>query len=242
MARRRVAALAAAVSVALAGSAFAGCSTDDPDTGSTQTAAGDSGATGKGNASATKDAPQQDDWYTKSFGSFAATRKSGTSDSVVGLPKGAKAGIVKATYRGSSNFVIQALDSSNQPTVDLLVNTIGNYAGTTAYGLSDLGEAAKLKVTAKGAWTLVISPIANAKTLPESGKGDGVYRFDGSATTWKITNKGEGNFVVNQVSDDLIPNLAVNEIGNYKGDVPASSGPSVVTVTSDGVWTIRGGS
>ncbi|MGC5167828.1 hypothetical protein [Luteimicrobium sp. DT211] len=38
------------------------------------------------------------------------------------------------------------------------------------------------------------------------------------------------------------PNLAVNEIGSYKGDVPALKGPSVVTVTSDGVWTIRGGS
>jgi hypothetical protein len=36
-----------------------------------------------------------------------------------------------------------------------------------------------------------------------------------------------------------MPNLMVNEIGSYQGTVPAVAGPSVVTVTADGRWSIK---
>jgi hypothetical protein len=250
MVQRRILAAVAAATIVLAAPALTACSSDDSGSGSgsTSTAAGHSGAGGGGSTgkaapaktpAAKKAAPAQSDWYTKEWGTFATSKKAGRSAAVVALPKGAKAGMVKMTYHGSSNFSVEVLDSSNQSTGDLLANTIGSYAGTSAFGLSDLGKPVKLKVSASGPWTISIAPISSAKSLPKAGRGDGVYRYDGKATTWKISNKGDGNFTVDQVSDDLIPNLAVNEIGNYKGDVPAVDGPSVVTVASDGTWTIR---
>jgi hypothetical protein len=35
-----------------------------------------------------------------------------------------------------------------------------------------------------------------------------------------------------------MPKLMVNEIGKYKGTLPANAGANVVTIQSDGSWTI----
>jgi hypothetical protein len=176
--------------------------------------------------------------YDEQFGTFAAVKKTGRGDSTIKLPSGATAGLVTATHKGSSNFAIEVLDAKNQ-TVDLLVNEIGRYAGTTAFGLSTFGdEPAKLKVQADGSWTVAITPISSAKGLSAktSGKGDTVLTYGGDAQDWKITHKGSSNFVVTQVTD--FPDLLVNEIGNYSGVVPMTAGPSVVTIQADGAWTM----
>jgi hypothetical protein len=34
-----------------------------------------------------------------------------------------------------------------------------------------------------------------------------------------------------------MPNLAVNEIGDYSGTVPFDAGPSVIQIGADGKWT-----
>lgn len=174
------------------------------------------------------------------YGSFEALTKSGSGPSVVKLPKGAKAGMVTATHKGSSNFAVTALDSSNQPTGDLLVNEIGRYSGTTSYGLSSMGDAAKLKVDANGSWKLTIVPLSKASilALPASGSGDRVFIYAGDAADWRITHKGRSNFAVIQYAG-MFPNLMVNEIGAFKGTVPANDGPNVVTIGADGAWTIK---
>lgn len=182
--------------------------------------------------------------FDKKYGSFAPTAHSGTSDSVVPIPTGAKAGLVTATYAGTANFSIEGLDAENQTTADLLVNTVGAYSGTTAFGFGlSTTPPVNLKVTATGAWTLKIAPISTAPTLasPATGKGDAVYLWKGKATTWTITNAGgEGNFIVDKNGSGglfAIPNL-VNEIGAYHGSVPVAKGPAVTTIQSDGTWTI----
>ena len=145
------------------------------------------------------------------------------------------------THRGSSNFAVNVLDSSNQPTGDLLVNEIGSYSGTTAYGLTSLtGDSVKLKVTADGRWTIKIAPVASAPLLgaDATGRGDKVFRYDGAAADWAISHKGSANFVINQIGG-FFPNLAVNEIGSYKGVVPLTDGPSVITVMADGSWSLK---
>lgn len=175
------------------------------------------------------------------WGSFKTVSQGGSGASVVTLPKKAKYGIVTATYSGTDNFSIQGLDKANQPTLDLLVNTIGDYAGTTAFGLTSagLGNPTKtLQITATGPWTLKIAPIKKAPKLTTSGTHDGVFRYDGKATTWTIANQGEANFVVTQYTEGPMPSQAVNEIGNYTGTVPAMAGPSVVVVQSDGTWSV----
>ena len=65
-----------------------------------------------------------------------------------------------------------------------------------------------------------------------------MYLYDGDAADWAIQHSGSKNFSVAQYGE-TIPNLMVNEIGSYKGTVPAVGGPSVVTITADGKWTIK---
>lgn len=181
--------------------------------------------------------------YDAAYGTFAPVNQTGTGDSVIALPAGAKAGIVTASHQGSSNFVLSVLDASNQPTGDLLVNTIGNYAGVTAYGMNSIGgEGVNIQVKADGAWNVTISPVsaAPALTLPGGATGDQVYKYDGAAGNWTFTNQGQSNFVVTQYGGAM-PNLAVNTIGAYSGKVPMFAGPTVITVKSDGAWTVTAG-
>ncbi|MBI4898863.1 MAG: TM2 domain-containing protein [Actinobacteria bacterium] len=180
--------------------------------------------------------------FTDQFGTFAAISKSGSGSSVIPVPSGAKAGILTATYSGSANFVISVLDANNQSTGDLLVNTIGKYSGTTAFGLSSFGgEPAKFKIEASGPWTVNIQSIASAPALalPATDKGDKVFIYTGQADSWAITNNSKGNFVV--TLDGKMPDLLVNEIGNYSGTVPVTRGPAILSVQSDGAWTISKG-
>ncbi|WP_406833247.1 hypothetical protein ABEG17_14955 [Pedococcus sp. KACC 23699] len=178
--------------------------------------------------------------YNDTYGSFANLSRRGRGDAIVKLPRGADAGIVTFSHQGSSNVAASVLDSSNQPTGDLLVNEIGNYSGVTAFGLHDFGgDPVKIKITADGTWTMKISPIALAPVLSKSASasGDKVFRYDGEGSDWAIAHKGSSNFAVIQVGG-LLPNVAVNEIGSYKGVVPFTEGPSVVSVTADGHWTM----
>jgi hypothetical protein len=118
--------------------------------------------------------------FDKKYGSFAPTAHAGTSDGVVPVPTGAKAGLVTATYTGADNFSIEGLDAENQ-TGELLVNTIGAYTGTTAFGFDFNSAPVNLKVTGSGPWTIKIAPISTAPTMasPATGKGDAVYLWKG---------------------------------------------------------------
>ena len=178
-------------------------------------------------------------WADDSFGTFAVISESGTGDNIVTLPEGVTAGIVTATHDGGSNFVVNALDSSNTPTGDLLVNTIGAYTGTAVYGFSALSDATALEVKADGNWTITISPISAAPELVASGSGDGVYLFAGSAGKLTATHDGSSNFIVMEETGDAFSiGLLVNDIGAYSGTVPLSAGPSVISVKADGAWTL----
>ena len=180
-------------------------------------------------------------YYDTNYGSFEAFTTSGTGDSVIALPAGVTAGVVTATHQGSSNFVLNVINAANEPTGDLLVNEIGNYSGTTIYGLLGFGDpGTNLQVSADGAWTVTISPVSSAPefTLPASGTGDAVYLYNGDASAWTITHDGSSNFVVLQYADSSMPNLAVNEIGAYSGKVPMLAGPSVLHIGADGAWTV----
>lgn len=176
--------------------------------------------------------------YDEAFGAFAAATKTGRGDGIVTVPAAAKAAVVRATHKGSSNFSIQALDKSNQQ-VDLLVNTIGAYTGTTSLGLQRVSEEppSKLKVSADGSWTVTLTPIGTAPawTTSMKSKGDGVFRYELPAADWKLTHAGQSNFSVNTYGSDT-PDLLVNEIGKYNGVVPVREGPQIVVVQADGSW------
>lgn len=178
------------------------------------------------------------DWADSSYGTFTPVTQTGTGDGLVTLPAGAKAGIVTATYQGADNFSVTVLDASNQSTGQLLVNTIGSYTGTTAYGFNTLGTGVTLQVSGSGSWTVTISPVSAAPALPASGTGDGVFLYSGAAARLSATHDGSANFAVLEETDDPFHfGLLINEIGAYSGTVPLSAGPSVISITADGNWT-----
>ncbi|WP_166879159.1 hypothetical protein [Salinibacterium sp. ZJ450] len=180
-------------------------------------------------------------WADDKYGTFETMTQSGTGDSVVALPEGVDAAMVTATHDGSRNFAVQAITPANEPTMDLLVNTIGAYSGVTAYGLNgNLGDAANnLKVTADGNWTITIAPLSTAPELGASGAGDAVFLYSGGAANAAITHDGSRNFSFTEHTDAAFNfGLLVNEIGAYSGTVPMSAGPSVINVDADGNWTV----
>lgn len=209
------------------------------------TRGGNTPATESSSNSTSSDTPVSEEastsnWFAENYPSFTGADFTGKGDDVQDLPVGATSGIIIATHKGGSNFVIEVIDDTNSM-VDLSVNEIGNYAGTTAYGLTSFGgEAKKLKITADGTWAIQVVPFSDAPALPSSGKGDGVFKYEsGDAPTWTINHKGKGNFSVAEYADSVILGLLVNEIGNYSGKVPAYGGPAIVVVTADGTWTIE---
>lgn len=175
--------------------------------------------------------------FVEQYGTFEPVSLSGTGDMVIPVP--ALVGIVGATHSGSANFSISGLDANNQSTGELLVNAIGAYSGTTAFGLSAFADTVNLQLSADGAWTVTIAPIAAAPALvlPATSTGDGVFLYDGAASMWAMTHAGSSNFAVVEYGG-MFPNLMVNEIGVYSGTVPAQAGPSVIEVSADGAWSI----
>jgi hypothetical protein len=181
---------------------------------------------------------------TVEFGdAFEAFTESGSGDATIDLPEGVTTGMVTASHDGDSNFSINMLDAGNQPTLDLLVNTIGSYAGTTAFGMHDLSEdPVRLQVSADGDWEITVASLNDAPVmeLPVDGDGDAVYRYEAVAADWALAHEGDANFIVTYfVNDDLMSGFPlVNEIGPYDGTVPVIDGVGIVTIVADGSWTI----
>lgn len=183
--------------------------------------------------------PTVNSWADDTFGAFAPVTETGTGDNIVSLPAEATAGIVTANHSGSRNFALSILDASNASTGELLVNTIGDYSGTTIYGINSFGAGKTIKVTADGDWKLTISPISSAPALASSGAGDAVYLYDGDAAKLAVSHDGQRNFVVMEETGEAFSmGLLVNEIGPYSGTVPLGAGPSVIAVQADGNWTL----
>ena len=185
------------------------------------------------------DAAKAASWADKTFGTFVPVTQTGTGDNLITLPAGATAGIVTATHDGTSNFSITVLNAANESTGDLLVNTIGAYSGSSAYGFNSFSDGVTLQITADGNWNVNIAPISAAPALVASGARDGVFLYSGSAGKLTATHDGGSNFVVQEETGKAFSiGLLVNEIGPYSGTVPLSSGPSVITVGAGGNWTL----
>ncbi|WP_219993276.1 TM2 domain-containing protein [Cryobacterium arcticum] len=183
-------------------------------------------------------------WAEEKYGVFDVVSETGSTDTIIDLPASAAAGLVRATFEGTANFSVQGLDADNQPTADLLVNSIGAYTGTSAYGLfGDLGETVvALKVTANVPWTIDVGPISYAADPAAVGFGDDVFLYGGEASKLTLTHDGSANFTVMEFTDNAMGMaLLVNEIGAYEGTVPLSGGPSVIRFTADGNWTAEQG-
>ena len=226
-------------SVSGGGNATVPTSAGDPATSSAPVAAEKTPAPEKTPIPAEKPVKTVQSWADSAFGTFAPVTQAGKGDNIITLPTGAKAAIVTATHDGSSNFSLSVLDASNASTGELLVNTIGAYNGTTAYGFTAFGKGTTIQVTADGNWTIVISPVSAAPALVPAGIGDSVLLYSGQAGKLAATHDGSRNFTVTEQTNKVLHfGLLINEIGTYSGTVPLSSGPSVIVVGADGNWTL----
>ena len=171
------------------------------------------------------------------LGEFPVLEVSGTGADVFDVPSEIIYGAIEATHSGTSNFIVEGLDSANE-TTDLFVNEIGSYSGTVPYGLGSRDGTIRISVDADGQWELRIKPLYTQPPLPESGTGSGVYLFDGEAPIFEISHRGESNFIVQQIPLEGRGQLLVNEIGNYSGSVPGVGGKSLIIVEADGSWEI----
>lgn len=176
------------------------------------------------------------EWADATYGTFEPVTASGSGPTLVPLPA-ATAGLVTATYDGDGYFGITALDTAGEMS-ELLVNTGGPYAGTTAFGLLSPGLGTTLEVTADGPWSLQIAPVSTAPALVPSGTGDTVLLYEGAEQTMTVTHDGE-LLALWQAAE--FPDLLLSEIGPYSGTTTFLSGRSVVSVGADGAWTLTPG-
>lgn len=157
------------------------------------------------------------------------------------LPKGT-AYKVTFTYGGKGNFIVNFITDER---TELLVNSIGSYAGTTL--LSDGSDAVPLgifDIRAEGNWTITVSTVTNLSTNSVTSIGDkvsGVFNLPGTGTTVSINNTGISNFIVWAHYSDGTSQLLVNNIGAYSGQAVLNNPKKTncyLEVKSDGQWTV----
>lgn len=147
---------------------------------------------------------------------------------------------IKFTHQGRRNFVVKIYkaDGSGE---DLLVNTIGNYAGARPV----IGDTPYfLEIDADGAWTATVEPLGfdDGYAGGAEGSGDGaspLFTPQSGAVPFTFTHNGDRNFAVwlrCAGGDDLLQ----NEIGAFQGQavVRFTEGPCFWDVTADGAWSI----
>jgi hypothetical protein len=181
------------------------------------------------------------DWAADTYGTFSATiDEFGDGDATITLPVGATAAQVMVEQPGPGALKIQAFDAKDQPASDVLVDTTGEYNGTTAYGLDgdSSDPAVTLKVEADGEWRVLVVPIHYALDLFDASSGDGVFLYGGPEESLAVTHDGSGAFVVLEHVDGE-SNVLVDEVGPFEGVVPISAGPSVISVVADGAWEAK---
>jgi hypothetical protein len=181
-------------------------------------------------------------WAQTQFSTFAPFRVDGTGDSAITLPPEVVSGALTVSHDGSGPFAIVALDDSGAPTGERIVDAVGDYAGVVPYGLHGVGAVAKsLTVTSDGSWSISFAPISSIPTitLPSTGSGDKVFRYDGRAGDWMITNTGPDGktFEVRQYYGDIAFDSAYSGEVACSGRGPVNAGPSIIVVTSSGDWT-----
>ncbi len=163
----------------------------------------------------------------------------GSGDDVVEVPAGNTAFILIAGHDGRRNFIVHALDA-NLEYLDSAVNEIGPYIGTTLvnkYG--DPADIRYFEVQADGNWQLELVGIDRVPTVSEpsfQGQGSQVLLYTGTGGIFTIDHQGESNFIVHFISADNSDGV-VNEIGNYSGRKPIASGPALLEINADGMWS-----
>jgi hypothetical protein len=166
----------------------------------------------------------------------------GSGDATVALPASVgQPALLHARYRGSSTFVVRALDA-NGDDVSVLVNSLGNYEGTVPVGFVNATGlvTTQLHVSTTGPWHLDLAPPSLAPTLAPpgvSGTGDAVLAYQGAGVTAHVEIVERAPFEIETFSRGAVTILAHRK-GPFSGDVALPAGPAFVSVTTPGKWSM----
>lgn len=177
---------------------------------------------------------------TVEMGVFETFTQEGNGDDTITLPPGAAYGIVTFTFTGDGFFFLRSVDETGAPSGGLWVASGSGYTGTSVFGLGYSMPPSALAVTATGEWTATVSPVSEAPmlTLPASGHRDAVYRYDGEDQDASVTSmSATGGITVTAYYRGGEEDYLVMEDTDATTDV-VLKGPSMIAVTTDGLWTI----
>lgn len=152
------------------------------------------------------------------------------------------AAIATIAHRGSSNFAVKSIAADGSSN-GLLVNEIGNYAGTVLFDTSISEHSVAFDVEADGSWTILIQHPSKARRWDGrsalTARGDSVLFISPAVSGFlsvTASHRGSSNFAVRAYGDQR--SLLVNEIGRFSGRVLVPSGTLLLEVTADGDWSV----
>jgi hypothetical protein len=184
-------------------------------------------------------------WATSLFGTFAPLTAAGTGDSHVAVPKGVKGALLTVTNNGADDqdFKVEVYNQFGKP-MSTLIDTVGDYQGTVAYGLSSqLGATpTTILITSSGNWSVEFAPVASASMELGQGSSNDVILYGGESGPLTVQSLTSGAFTLTTYSgNNPTPNLLTTQTGWWTGQVTIPAGPLVLVVGSDGAWNLQVG-
>mgnify|MGYP003375026889 CR=1 FL=1 len=167
----------------------------------------------------------------------------GKGDDIVNVNKWTGFAAMRITATGARNFTIWNYDKDGKKK-DLLVNTIGDYAGIVLLDVYDREKTTRLEVTSSGTWKFEILPVDSLIPdrgiyAPETyeGIGDDIFLIGGKPDLIKIeAPNSKRNFVVKVLTRSGDISLVINKVGAYTGTAILPEGTMLVMVNAVGPW------
>lgn len=164
----------------------------------------------------------------------------GTGDAVVAIDKTSGPALLLVSHDGDHLFTVETVDINNRVTGALII-TARSYNGTVLIDAEPGKTSARLKIKARGSWTIKMVELSSAPVLPVPGtlvfKGDGVFIVNNTLDTMSITYEGPGLLTVTAYQDNHRDSLVI-ESDYYKGTVLAPNGTKFIEIRADGPWTV----
>lgn len=168
----------------------------------------------------------------------------GTGDSVVDVEKWPGPALAHITGNaGLSHFAVVNLDADGNQ-IDLLVNTVEAYDGVRPLDFFDDQHTARFEVTAAGDWTIEILPLLEGAIIAPvpgvtTGTGDAVLILEAAADVATITGNDAARHFAVESFGGLFPDLLVNTVDPYTGQVQLSPDARILAITAAGPWTVE---
>lgn len=139
---------------------------------------------------------------------------------------------------GAHHFAVKGYDDASNYT-ELFVNTTEPYVGTT---LDPSLSTTMLEITASGDWTIELRSVYEMETISAgqsiSGTGDTVMLVSSPGKTATISGNADSHHFAVKSYGFTADDLMVNTTDPYEGKVMLKGDPFLITVDSEGDWTI----